>query len=45
MGHADIRITANIDTHVDNSDVTEAAKLISQGVTQGVTLTAVTIGK
>jgi site-specific recombinase XerD len=45
MGHADIRITANIYTHVDNSDVTEAAKLISQGVTQGVTLTAVTIGK
>ena len=33
MGHSDIRLTANIYTHVDNSDVIEAAQLIAKSVT------------
>lgn len=30
MGHSDIRLTANIYTHADNSDVVEAAKILSK---------------
>lgn len=37
MGHSDIRLTANIYTHVDNSDVVQAAKLIAKSVTPSVT--------
>ena len=37
LGHSDIRLTANIYTHVDNSDVIEAAQLIAKSVTPSVT--------
>lgn len=37
MGHADIRLTANIYTHVGNSDIVQAAELISKSVTPSVT--------
>lgn len=37
MGHADIRMTANIYTHADNSTILEAAKKIN-GTTLGTTL-------
>ena len=39
MGHSDIRLTANIYTHVDNMDVVEAAQLNSKSVTPSVTPT------
>lgn len=42
MGHADIKMTANIYTHNDMSSALEAAKIIS-GVTPGVTLSPETV--
>lgn len=41
MGHADIRMTANIYTHADNSTILEAAKILaenSKSATQSATL-------
>lgn len=40
MGHADIRMTANIYTHADNSTILAAAKLIN-GTTPGTTLNSI----
>lgn len=37
MGHSDIKLTANIYTHVDNSDVITAAEIIAKSVTPSVT--------
>ena len=37
MGHADIKMTANIYTHADNETILKAASLINEGATVGAT--------
>lgn len=38
MGHADIKMTANIYTHADNETILKAASLINEGATVGATV-------